>query len=298
VQPHDAGAIQEAIDWAANCNPSKASIPKVGAIIVAAGKIIGRGRRGTGISGDDDHAEFMAIGSVKDKALMAGATLYTTLEPCTPNVRSRPLEACTQLILQHRFSKVFIGILDPNQAVTGRGLWALQDAGVDVELFPHTLAQQIRTLNAAFIRAQQSWGPSIVSPLPAAAVRGASTVVQFTCNNPPAQENFLLVQRSGFWWPQSSSFRAGANGLWEVDAHFGVLGDHTIHLVTVTELGQVLVQFHRQMVEENQKKRERLRAAQVDLGLLGSDYPGIPMIGPPKGIRSEASVTVTVERLV
>jgi pyrimidine deaminase RibD-like protein len=96
--------------------------------------------------------------------MLPEATLYTTLEPCTRHVRSKPLECCTELIRQHQIKKVFIGILDPNQGVTGKGLWGLQDTGVEVNLFPHDLAQQIRANNSAFIRSQQTLGATIVAP--------------------------------------------------------------------------------------------------------------------------------------
>src|SRR5262250_2875858 len=104
-------------------------IPKVGAVIAVDGRTIGGGRRGTGaVEGDDDHAEINAIRQVQDKSQLAHATLYTTLEPCTGEVRSRPLECCMELIRQHRIRKVFVGILDPNQWVSGKGLSALQES--------------------------------------------------------------------------------------------------------------------------------------------------------------------------
>src|SRR5437899_1830713 len=136
----DLALMRQAITWAEECNPMKESIPKVGAIIAVDGVAIGHGRRGTGNEGDDEHAECDAIGRVEDKGRLPQATLYTTLEPCTRAVRSKELECCTELILQHKIKKIFIGILDPNQGVTGKGLWELQTHGVEVELFPHDLA--------------------------------------------------------------------------------------------------------------------------------------------------------------
>src|SRR5580693_5380404 len=128
--------MKEAIDWASRCSPVKESIPKVGAIIASQGAAIGRGRRGTGQRGDNEHAEWDAIGGVKDKSVLPQATLYTTLEPCTRDVRSKPLECCAELIVQHHIRRVFVGMLDPNQGVAGKGLLRLQEAGIEVALFP------------------------------------------------------------------------------------------------------------------------------------------------------------------
>ena len=64
----------------------------------------------------------------------------------------------------HRNASIPWPILDPNQGVTGKGLWRLQTGGVEVALFPHNLAQQIRALNAVFIRTQETLGATIISP--------------------------------------------------------------------------------------------------------------------------------------
>jgi diaminohydroxyphosphoribosylaminopyrimidine deaminase / 5-amino-6-(5-phosphoribosylamino)uracil reductase len=132
----DRNHMLSAIKQAKKCTPIAERIPKVGAIIAIGKRVIARGYRGTGNIHDDDHAELTAIRKVADKSQIPQATLYTTLEPCTKEVRSDPLKCCTELIKQVKFKKVFIGILDPNQGVTGKGLWDLQQHGIDVELFP------------------------------------------------------------------------------------------------------------------------------------------------------------------
>ncbi len=150
--------MTKAIALAKKCVPIADRIPKVGAVIAIGKTVIGSGRRGTGKTGDDDHAEKVAINRVRDKTLLPQATLYTTLEPCTKEVRSDPLDCCTELITQHRFKKVYIGILDPNQGVRGKDLWELQSRGIDVELFPPHLAERLHVLNHKFIRVQQTLG--------------------------------------------------------------------------------------------------------------------------------------------
>ena len=205
--------MEEAIEWADGCHPVKESIPKVGAIIAVENKAIGRGRRGTGKEGDDEHAERNALNQVPlgEKSKLGQATLYTTLEPCTAFVRSKPLECCTELIRQHQIKKVFVGILDPNQGVTGKGLWHLQDTGVEVALFPHDLSTRIRIQNTTFIRSQQTLGATILTPRSgdelATYATGGKHAIRFKCLNPPGADTYLLAYRDGLFWPQPGPFR-------------------------------------------------------------------------------------------
>jgi pyrimidine deaminase RibD-like protein len=212
--------MQEAIAWAARCNPIKESIPKVGAVIAIGETVLGRGRRGTGVEGDDEHAEANAIHGVKDKTKLPEATLYTTLEPCTKEARTNALECCTELIHQHKLRKIFIGILDPNQTVTGKGLWRLQDSGVEVELFRHDLVDQIRALNAAFIRSQQTLGATIITPQDGDTLKTYETqgkyTVRFRCLNPPGTDTYLISFREGLCWPQPGPFRQVEKRVWDI----------------------------------------------------------------------------------
>ncbi len=297
MEEHDLKFMQEAIRWADGCHPIRESIPKVGAVIAAGKEALGRGRRGTGVEGDDEHAEFKAISEVPDKSRLTQGTLYTTLEPCTRHVRSKPLESCTELIRQHQIKRVFVGILDPNQWVTGKGLWSLQESGVEVALFPHELSQKVRVQNADFIRSQQTLGATIVTPKDGEELRtyvsAGRHTVRFKCLNPPGADTYLLLYREGLYWPQPGPFRQVEQGMWDVDAHFGSTGEHALQLVTADSLGSALIRCYRKVVELNRSRREKLRG-KIDMSLLGGDYPGIEMNGLPKGLRLEASVNVIV----
>lgn len=296
----DVSCMEQAIDWATGCKPISEHIPLVGAIIAVNGEIIGYGRRGTGRTGDDDHAEHNAISRVSDKSLLSQATLYTTLEPCTRDVRSNPLTCCSELIRQHHIQKVFVGILDPNQGVTGKGIWSLQEQGIDVSLFPHALAERIRALNAAFIRAQKTLGATVLSPSNGEELKTYLTngrhAVRLKCLNAPSHDSYLLIFHNGQCWPQSSQFRPAGDGIWEVDAHFGSVGHHTLYVVTASDLGKNLIDYYRKIVNLNLQRREKLKGQIEDqhLSLLGGDYPGIQMNALPKGFRLEASVDVMV----
>jgi Pyrimidine deaminase len=298
----DIKCMEEAIKWADGCKPIKENIPKVGAVIAIGETVIARGRRGTGVEGDDEHAEWHALRDVPDKTKLPEAMLYTTLEPCTKDVRTKGLECCTELIQQHKIQKVFIGILDPNQGVTGKGLWKLQDNGVEVELFPHNLVEKIRSMNAPFIRSQQTLGATIISPKDGDILKTYEThgryTIRFKCLNPPGTDNYLLSFRQGLCWPQPHQFRQLKERLWEIDAYFGGTGEHTLHLVTVNDLGRTLIEYYRKVIRFNLDRREKLKnkISREHLELLGGDYPGIQMNGLPKGVRSEASVAVIIAK--
>ena len=297
MEKYDLKFMKEAVAWARGCHPIKESTPKVGAVVAVGGIALGRGRRGTGEEGDDKHAEQAAISEVKDRSMLTQATLYTTLEPCTRDVRSNPLECCTELIHQHQIKKVFVGILDPNQGVTGKGLLRLQDTGVEVALFPHDLSKEILAQNSAFIRSQQTLGATILAPQNGDELRTYQTsgkhAIRFKSLNPPGPDAYLLSYRGGLYWPQPGPFRQIEPGIWEIDAHFGSPGEHILQLVTANDLAGALVRYYRRVVESNRNRREKL-LDKIDQSILGGDYPGIEMNGLPKGFRLEASVTVVV----
>ena len=80
--------MNKAIALAEKCEPIADRIPRVGAVIAIGNTIIGRGYRGSGKAGDDDHAEMVAINKVDDKTQLPRATLspHWNLAPrtCVP----------------------------------------------------------------------------------------------------------------------------------------------------------------------------------------------------------------------
>jgi diaminohydroxyphosphoribosylaminopyrimidine deaminase / 5-amino-6-(5-phosphoribosylamino)uracil reductase len=89
--------------------------PMVGSVIVYNDQIIGEGwHRKSG----EPHAEVNAINSVKDKSLLAKATIYVSLEPCSHFGKTPP---CCDLIIKHKIPNVVVGTIDPNSKVAGTG---------------------------------------------------------------------------------------------------------------------------------------------------------------------------------
>jgi pyrimidine deaminase RibD-like protein len=109
----DRNLMVMAIDLARKCKSEPRNIsPKVGAIAARDGRVLGDAFRGELAPGE--HAEFPLLeGKLADQTL-AGATLFTTLEPCTS--RNHPKIACADRIIERRIKRVVIGVLDPQSS--------------------------------------------------------------------------------------------------------------------------------------------------------------------------------------
>jgi diaminohydroxyphosphoribosylaminopyrimidine deaminase/5-amino-6-(5-phosphoribosylamino)uracil reductase len=103
--------------------------PAVGCVIVAgtdgAARVVGRGWTQPG---GRPHAETEALGRAGEAA--RGATAYVTLEPCCHTGKTPP---CTEAIKSAGIARVVAAMADPDERVSGRGLKALEAAGIAVE---------------------------------------------------------------------------------------------------------------------------------------------------------------------
>ena len=128
--------------------------PMVGSVIVYNDQIIGEGwHRKSG----EPHAEVNAINSVKDKSLLAKATIYVSLEPCSHFGKTPP---CCDLIIKHKIPNVVVGTLDPNSKVAGTGIQRLIESGANVTF--GVLEKECHELNKRFFAFHQKKRPYII----------------------------------------------------------------------------------------------------------------------------------------
>jgi diaminohydroxyphosphoribosylaminopyrimidine deaminase/5-amino-6-(5-phosphoribosylamino)uracil reductase len=133
--------IQQALDLAEKGRGFTSPNPMVGAVVVKDGIILGEGYHA---KFGREHAEVIALRQAGEKA--RGAELYVNLEPCCFFGKTPP---CVEAIIAAGIRKVYIAMIDPNPRVNGRGIAALQAAGIEVQV--GILEQAAQSLNRGFI---------------------------------------------------------------------------------------------------------------------------------------------------
>ncbi len=150
--------LREAIELS-RCSPPSDGAFSVGAVLVSGGEILT-----TGFSRErdqHDHAEEVALAKAAEAGLaggrpeaglaspgLAGATMYSSLEPCLRRL-SRP-RSCAQLIVAAGIRRVVLAWREPPLFVPGGGARWLGEHGVTVVEVPE-LADQARAINAHLI---------------------------------------------------------------------------------------------------------------------------------------------------
>jgi diaminohydroxyphosphoribosylaminopyrimidine deaminase/5-amino-6-(5-phosphoribosylamino)uracil reductase len=99
--------------------------PNVGCILVADGRVVGRGWTAPG---GRPHAEAMAVGMAGEAA--RGATACVTLEPCAHVSERGP--ACVDVLVSAGVSRVMVAMPDPDPRTSGAGIARLRGAGIEV----------------------------------------------------------------------------------------------------------------------------------------------------------------------
>jgi diaminohydroxyphosphoribosylaminopyrimidine deaminase/5-amino-6-(5-phosphoribosylamino)uracil reductase len=119
--------------------------PAVGAVLVKANQVVGRGwhRKFGG-----PHAEINALEDCKKLGVNPkAATMYVTLEPCCHQAKTGP---CTEAIIAAGLAKVVVAAIDPSEHANGKGIEQLRNAGIELET--GVCEMQARLLNAPFFK--------------------------------------------------------------------------------------------------------------------------------------------------
>ncbi|MBR4749827.1 MAG: bifunctional diaminohydroxyphosphoribosylaminopyrimidine deaminase/5-amino-6-(5-phosphoribosylamino)uracil reductase RibD [Abditibacteriota bacterium] len=125
--------------------------PRVGAVIVRDGAILGRGaHRRAGAA----HAEINALAGCPDAR---GADVYVTLEPCCHYGKTPP---CADALIKAGVRRVFIGMQDPDSKVSGGGIETLRRAGI--ETVCGVLEEECRALNREYITHRTLHRPFVI----------------------------------------------------------------------------------------------------------------------------------------
>lgn len=143
-------ALELARKGAGRVNPN----PLVGCVVVKDGRIVSEDYHHE-IGGF--HAERNALLHCPDEDA-AGADLYVTLEPCCHTGKTPP---CTDIILEKKIGRVFVGAGDPNPKVAGKGIQILRDHGVEV--FTGILEEECLDLNAVFFHYITTRTPYVIA---------------------------------------------------------------------------------------------------------------------------------------
>jgi diaminohydroxyphosphoribosylaminopyrimidine deaminase/5-amino-6-(5-phosphoribosylamino)uracil reductase len=139
--PHDSEHMQRALTLAERGLYTTTPNPRVGCVLVKAGRVVGEGwheRAGEG------HAEVRALAIARAEA--KGATAYVTLEPCSHHGRTPP---CVDALIASGVARVVVAMQDPNPRVAGNGIAALRAAGIEVDM--PLLGDEARELNIGFV---------------------------------------------------------------------------------------------------------------------------------------------------
>lgn len=151
--------MEKAINLAKKGGRNVCPNPRVGAVLVEKGKVIGKGYH---VQYGGIHAERAAIDDAcrqSGKKHFPNATLYCTLEPCCYNDSEKQQPPCTEAIIQAGIGRVLIAHLDPNPRVHGRGIAALKAAGCNVR--QDILKKEAAGLNPGFITRMKTGHPLV-----------------------------------------------------------------------------------------------------------------------------------------
>lgn len=176
------GYMEQALELARMGKGRTSPNPAVGAVLVRAGVVVGRGFH---TWSSVDHAEAVALREAGEAA--RGATLYVTLEPCSHRGRTGP---CADALIEAGVTRVVAAMQDPNPLVSSAGFARLREAGVEVSIDDaHTAAAE--ELNEPFAHFMRTGRPLVT-------IKAALTL-----------DGKIAAPQDNFGWITSEVARAG-----------------------------------------------------------------------------------------
>lgn len=151
ITKQDHAFMAQAIRLAAKGRYTTDPNPRVGALVVRNGRIVGQGyheRAG------QPHAEPIAL--MQAGADSKDSTVYVSLEPCSHFGRTPP---CANALIEAGVKRVVVAMQDPNPRVAGAGLQRLKDAGIEV--VSGVMQEAAEKLNPGFIKRMRSNRPLV-----------------------------------------------------------------------------------------------------------------------------------------
>ena len=149
---NDERMMRLAVDTAVDARLRSRPNPWVGAVVVATD---GQVFCGATMQPGEAHAEVVALNAAGHNA--HGATLYTTLEPCSHTGKTGP---CTQAIINAKISRVVVGVIDPDKQVAGNGIQQLRDAGITVDV--GVLQSEVERQLAPYLHHRRTGRPYVI----------------------------------------------------------------------------------------------------------------------------------------
>jgi diaminohydroxyphosphoribosylaminopyrimidine deaminase/5-amino-6-(5-phosphoribosylamino)uracil reductase len=159
-------------------------------VLVKDGAVVGEGfHEKTG----EGHAEVNALRAAGGAA--RGSVAYVTLEPCAHDGRTPP---CADALVKAGVSKVIAAMKDPHEAVSGRGLKRLAEAGIEVQT--GLMRSAAESLNRGFLKRVTKQRPLVRLKLASSidgAIAMASGESQWITGPPARADVQRLRARSG-----------------------------------------------------------------------------------------------------
>jgi diaminohydroxyphosphoribosylaminopyrimidine deaminase / 5-amino-6-(5-phosphoribosylamino)uracil reductase len=149
--------MRRAIALAETVRKSTSPNPWVGCVVVSED---GQTFEGVTSPPGGPHAEVTALLAAGEHA--TGATLYTTLEPCSHQGRTGP---CVEAVISAGIARAVVGTTDPDPKVSGNGIEALRRAGIEVTI--GTEAQRVEEQLAPYLTHRRTRRPFVVLKLAA-----------------------------------------------------------------------------------------------------------------------------------